>query len=113
MSYELFEAFRNDEQVSPNDIVVLKKGFNRKTGTQYIKATTVSGKTYIKEFTNEGVEITKNLSIPHYETKKQRDKLIKELRENNYTQVEISDMLGISQSTVHNVLKKGEKLKIG
>lgn len=106
MAYELFDAFKNDEKVAANDIILLKKGFNRKTGSLYIKATTVSGETFIKEFTSEGKEITPNVSIPRYETKKQRDKIIKELYANNHTQVEISDMLGISQSTVHNILKK-------
>lgn len=109
MSNELFDAFRNDDKISANDIISLKKGYNKKTGSIYIKATTTSGATYLKTFTKDGIEINQEIDIPYYETKKERNKYIQQLYKEKYTQEEIADMLGISQATVHNVLKKKKK----
>lgn len=111
MSYELFEAFKNDARIDADDIISLKKGFNKKTGSQYVKATTVSGMTYVKEFTNDGAELKQENAVPFYETKEERNKIISGLYKSGCTQDEISDMVGVSQATVHNVLKSLKILK--
>lgn len=47
--------------------------------------------------------------MPNIDTKEKRDNVIKEMADQNKTQVEIAQKVGVSQSTVSNVLKKKKK----
>lgn len=77
------------------------------TGGQIAKVTTNTGTTLIREISKSGVVKDSIIEIPYYETKSERDEIILDLL-NNHLQEEVADFLGISQSTVSNVLNKNK-----
>jgi len=105
MSRNWLQVFNGD--INPNNIVFLKQCV-KKTGEVFAKAITRDGKTLIKSLSPLGVEKNVLIKIPSYTTKVERDKIIFELSK-KFTQVDIADMLDISQSTVSNVLRKMKK----
>lgn len=108
MSNELINAFSGEDRVSSEDLVSLNIGIKKRTGERFAKATTADGKTFIKTLSKSGVTQNSIIEIPPYSTKEERDVIIKELSRNN-TQDDIADMLGISQGTVSNSLRKKKK----
>ncbi|MBE7031980.1 MAG: helix-turn-helix domain-containing protein [Ruminococcaceae bacterium] len=104
MSKNLLTIFQNEKEIIPENLISLKLGVKKRTGEQFAKATTNDGKTYIKSFSYTGVEEQKLITIPNYLNKNQRNEIIKDLAR-TYTQDDIADMLGVSQSTVSNVLR--------
>ena len=105
MSNELINAFSGENRVASEDLVSLNIGIKKRTGERFAKATTSDGKTFIKTLSKSGVSQNSIIEIPPYSTKEERDAIIKELSRNN-TQDDIADMLGISQGTVSNSLRK-------
>lgn len=105
MSNELINAFSGEDRVASEDLVSLNIGIKKRTGERFAKATTSDGKTFIKTLSKSGVSQNSIIEIPPYSTKEERDAIIKELSRNN-TQDDIADMLGISQGTVSNSLRK-------
>lgn len=108
VSDNLLNIFANDSVICPDELVSLNIGIKRRTGERFAKATTLDGKTYIKTLSKSGVSQNTVIEIPPYSTKEERDNIIKELSNNN-TQDDIADMLGISQGTVSNSLRKKKK----
>lgn len=108
MPYNLLNVFANESAISPDELVSLNIGTKKRTGEKFAKATTSDGKTYIKTLSKSGVTQNTLVVIPPYSTKEERDNIIKELSKKN-TQDDIADMLGISQGTVSNSLRKNKK----
>lgn len=79
---------------------------NKRTGTDYIFVRTDTGNTYVMKQTSKGVKRKIQISIPSYDTKKERKEIIKELSSEGYKQVDIAFFMDISQSTVSKVLSK-------
>lgn len=107
MSNDLISAFANETGISSKDFISLKYGVKRRTGERFVKATTFNGMTFIKTLSLNGIETSSLIKIPAFNTKEERDLIIKDLS-NTYTQSDIADMLDISQSTVSNVLKNNK-----
>lgn len=105
MGNDLFDAFSNEPEVISEEIVSMNIGIKKRTGERFAKATTSGGKTYIKTLSKTGIRQDAIISIPAYSTKAERDKIIADLAKKN-TQDDIADMLGISQGTVSNSLRK-------
>lgn len=78
------------------------------TGGYVAKITTDTGTTYIKKISKTGVVKNSTVEIPYYETKSERDEIILDLLNDNHLQEEVAEFLGISQSTVSNVLKRSK-----
>lgn len=108
MSNELINAFSGEDRVASEDLVSLNIGIKKRTGERFAKATTSDGKTFIKTLSKSGVSQNSIIEIPSYSTREERDAIIKELSRNN-TQDDIADMLGISQGTVSNSLRRKRK----
>jgi len=108
MGNELIDAFANEPLIESEDLVSLNIGYKKRTGERFAKAVTVEGKTYIKTLSKTGIETQEIISIPPYNSREERDDIIRELSQKN-TQDDIADMLGISQSTVSNTLRKYQK----
>lgn len=108
MSNNLLNVFTNESAISPDKLVSLNIGVKKRTGERFAKATTSDGKTYIKTLSQSGVSQNTIIEIPSYSTKEERNKIISELSPKN-TQEDIADMLGISQATVSNSLRKKKK----
>lgn len=108
MSNELINAFSGEDRVASENLVSLNIGIKKRTGERFAKATTSDGKTFIKTLSKSGVSQNSIIEIPSYSTREERDAIIKELSRNN-TQDDIADMLGISQGTVSNSLRRKRK----
>lgn len=105
MSNDLINAFSNEPSVLSEDLVSLNMGIKKRTGEKFVKATTNDGRTFIKSLSKSGVQQDTLVKIPRYSSRAERDTIIKELSK-DYVQDDIADMLGISQGTVSNALKK-------
>lgn len=81
---------------------------NKRTGTDYIFIRTDTGNTYVMKQTPKGVKKKINVFVPYYDTKKERNEIIKELSD-EHKQVDIAFFMDISQSTVSKVLSKNKK----
>ncbi len=79
---------------------------NKRTGTDYIFVRTDIGDTYVMKQTSKGVKREIHVTIPDYDTKKDRKKIIKELYDDGYKQQDIAFFMDISQSTVSKALSK-------
>lgn len=110
MSKNLLNVFSDESAVSLEDLVLVKMGVKKSTGERFAKAVTKDGKTFIKTLSESGIEQDSITIIPCYSSKKERDKIIKDLSK-KYTQEDIADMLGISQGTVSNSLSKKKNNK--
>lgn len=108
MSDNLLNVFANESAVSTEELVSLNIGIKKRTGEKFAKAITADGKTYIKTLSKSGIVQNSIIKIPPHSTKEERDNIISELSE-KYTQDDIADMLGISQGTVSNALRKKRK----
>ena len=108
MPDNLLSVFANESAVSPDELVSLNIGIKKRTGERFAKATTSDGKTYIKTLSRSGIAQNTIIEIPPYSTKEERDNIIGELSQ-THTQDDIADMLGISQGTVSNSLRKKKK----
>ncbi len=82
---------------------------NKRTGIDYIFVRTDTGNTYVMKQNSKGVKNDIHISIPDYDTKKEREEIIKELSSHGYKQVDIAFFMDISQSTVSKVLSKEKK----
>lgn len=103
----IFNSTENDEIIiNPDEIVSMKMGTNSRTNKMFAKATLENGTTYIQSLSRTGVKEGRKITIPPFNTKEKRREVVKNLYEEGYTQDDIADMCGISQSTVHNDLKK-------
>lgn len=105
MKNELITAFSDEPSVLKEDLVSLNMGVKKRTGEKFVKATTSDGRTIIKTLTKRGVQQDTLVKIPAYASKDERNAIVKELSQ-SYVQDDIADMLGISQGTVCNILKK-------
>ncbi len=110
MLFEMFpvivENFVNKPpHLSQSYIVTATYGIRKKTGEKFLKVITIDKQIYIKTIGINGEVKNKYIKIPNFNTKEERDKLIFQLRNKGYIQDDIADFLGISQSTVSNVLK--------
>ena len=74
-----------------------------------LHATDTKGLTIKLTQSKEGVKELSLTQVPNIDTKEKRDNVIKEMADQNKTQVEIAQKVGVSQSTVSNVLKKKKK----
>ena len=92
-----------------NDIIASRTGYNQKTGEKYSLATDTKGLTIKLTQSKEGVKELTVTQVPNIDTKEKRDNVIKEMAAQNKTQGEIAQTVGVSQSTVSNVLKKKKK----
>ena len=96
----------NDEnKISADDIVSLSYNINKRNGQKIAKATLANGTSYVQTLTPSGVKIGNTIQIPSYNGAVERSKIVHDLNE-HYTQDEIASFLQISQSTVHNDIKK-------
>ena len=108
MPDNLLSVFANESAVSLDELVSLNIGIKKRTGEKFAKATTSDGKTYIKSLLRSEVAQSTIIEIPPYSTREERDNIIRELSQ-TYTQDDIADMLGISQGTVSNALRKSRR----
>ena len=102
------EDLEEDKRLSPDDIVSLAYGTKKRSGERFAKATLENGRTYIRSLSMHGVASQKMIEIPHYDTKEQRDAIVMDLL-NDYVQDDVADMMGLSQTTVHNIKAKHKK----
>lgn len=79
---------------------------NKRTGTDYIFVKTDIGDTYVMKQTSKGVKRNSQIQIPDYDSKKERNQIIKEFYSDGYKQEDIAFFMDISQSTVSKVLSK-------
>lgn len=110
MGNELIDAFENESKVDMEDVTSLSYGFKKRTGERFAKATTKDGRTYIKTLSETGVEEQSVITIPPYSSKEERDEVVVGLAK-KYTQDDIADMMGCSQSTVCGILRKSKNKK--
>ena len=81
-------------------------GIKRSTGEKFMKVRTVYGKIFIKIVAPNGIISNEYIDIPPYYTTAQRDELVKYLiYKKGLIQDDIATYLGISQSTVSNILR--------
>ena len=106
MSENLLTVFTH-EDLDPNEITSMSMGRNSKTGKAFARATMSSGRSYVQTLSQAGVKEGKVIEIPPFSNREERRTVVKDLHKSGYTQDEIADFCGISQSTVHNDLKKG------
>jgi uncharacterized protein YerC len=91
---------------SAANVMSLAFKINQKTGAKIARAVLDDGTTLVKTVTSTGV-VTQAVSIlPEITSVAQRNRVIVDLAKNNHTQETIAAMLGISQATVSNVLRK-------
>lgn len=110
MGNELIETFSNEPEVNLENVTSLSYGFKKRTGERFAKATTKDGKTYIKTLSEAGVEEQSMITIPPCSSKEERDEVVVDLAK-KYTQDDIADMVGCSQSTVSGILREDRKKK--
>lgn len=79
---------------------------DKRSGMQIARAVLEDGTTLIKTVTKTGVVSEIKHTIPPITSTLQRNAVIKDLYKNKLTQEMIAKMLGISQGTVSNVLRK-------
>lgn len=79
---------------------------NKRTGTDYIFVRTDMGCTYVMKQTSKGIKRKIQIEIPEYDSKKERNQIIKEFYSDGYKQQDIAFFMNISQSTVSKVLSK-------
>lgn len=91
-----------------NDEVIkkIRCDTNKRTGTDYIFVRTDTGDTYVMKQTSKGVKRKIQIQIPDYDSKKERNQIIKEFSSDGYKQEDIAFFMDISQSTVSKVLSK-------
>ncbi len=104
---EITENFINKKPfLSENQIESFNMGIKRSTGEKFMKVRTVEGKIFIKIVAPNGIISNEYIDIPPYYTTAQRDELVKYLRyKKGLIQDDIATYLGISQSTVSNILR--------
>lgn len=107
MFLKIIDNFINKSPyLNENQIESFNMGIKRSTGEKFMKVRTVDGKIFIKIVAPNGIISNEYIDIPPYYTTEQRDELVKYLR---YTkgliQDDIATYLGISQSTVSNILR--------
>ena len=110
MSTNLLNIFKTkdlrDVGKTAADIVSLTFKTNSKTGAKTARAVLNDGTTLIKTITASGVISEKAATLPKITSVLQRNEVIKDLAKQKETQETIAAMLGISQATVSNVLRK-------
>lgn len=110
MGENLLTVFKNTEgsgiSINADEIVSMEMGTHSRTGKLYARATLDNGTTYIQSLSRTGVKEGKIISIPSFNNREERREIVIDLKEQGYTQDEIANMCGISQSTVHNDLKR-------
>ncbi len=79
---------------------------NKKTGARIARAVFDDGSTLIKTVTASGVISETAHRLPEITSVLQRNEVIRDLAKQKITQETIAAMLGISQATVSNVLRK-------
>lgn len=106
MGENLLTVFQSAD-IDADEITSVSMGKNSKTGKSFARATLSDGTTYIQTLSQGGVKEGRVISIPSYQNREERRTVVRDLHQSGYTQDEIADFCGISQSTVHNDLKKG------
>lgn len=96
------------KRLAADDIVSLSYGIKKRSGEQFAKATLNDGTSYIRSLSKSGVDSQTMIKIPEYSSREERDEIVMDLLE-KYVQDDVADMMGISQSTVHNIKKKHKK----
>lgn len=91
------------KKIAETNFVSRKEGYNKRTKSFYGRATDNEGNTYMYDNNLEtGITQLLKIIIPDGNMKEQA----KDLYRQGYTQEEIADMLGVSQSTISKLLKK-------
>ncbi len=106
MSENLLTVFTHGD-LDPDEITSMSMGRNSKTGKAFARATMSNGKSYIQTLSQAGVKEGIVIEIEPFSNREERRAVVRDLHNGGYTQDEIADFCGISQSTVHNDLKKG------
>ena len=94
----------NNSQISSS-----RSGQNKKTKENFSVRTYAGGQTVKLTQSKHGVREVTITEPPECTTKEKRDKVITELAKKHKTQVEIAEIMNVSQSTVSNVLRKSKK----
>lgn len=95
--------------INTSQISSSRSGQNKKTEEIFSVRTYAGGQTVKLTQSKEGVREATITEPPEYATKEERDKIITEFSKKHKTQVEIAEIMNISQSTVSNVLRKSKK----
>ena len=91
--------------VTTTDIVSASINNKKRTGETIARITYANGQTFIRKQSSSGLDEQIKITPPPITSKEERNQIIRELNRKNYTQVEIADIVGISQSTVSNILR--------
>ncbi len=106
MGENLLTVF-NSGEIDADEITSISMGTNSKTGKAFARATLSNGTTYVQTLSQAGVKEGRVITIPSYKGRDERRNIVRDLHDSGYTQDEIAEFCNISQSTVHNDLKKG------
>ena len=96
----------NEQKNTLDGFKTMKKGVNKRTGDKYLRGVDENGTAYQLTETPSGIKEFQATNPPPYNTKEDRDELIREYYYNkHYTQERIAEIFGISQKTVSNILR--------
>lgn len=109
MSTNIMNVFKpvelKKEGTSVSHVESLSYYTNKRTGAKIARAVLDDGRTLIKTVTKTGVVSDTITTIPEISSVEQRNQVIEDLY-HKHTQVEIAEMLNISQATVSKTLRK-------
>ena len=69
------------------------------------KAVLNNGTIHIRKISPTGVKESTTITIPQYSSKQERDEIVMDLLK-NHVQDDVTDFMGLSQSTIHNIKKR-------
>lgn len=110
MSHDLMAFFSgdsvdSDSRLPKEKIRALSYGMKKRTGERFARATMEDGRTFIRTLSKAGVGEKREIQIPAYSSKEERDDIVMDLLE-SYVQDDVADFMDLSQGTISNIKNK-------
>lgn len=99
------QVISNFHKLRKEDIKTIKLDRN-KDGTESLEVNLVDGKTFDGTEYSSGISERSITQIPDFDSIEDRNHAIKEQYKQGKTQEKLARLFGLSQTTIHNILKK-------
>ena len=108
MSFFSDDSLDTDNRLPRHQIKSLSYGVKKRTGEKFIRASLDDGRTYIRTLSQSGINEQRQIQIPSYTTRAERDDIVMDLLD-KYVQSDVADFMGLSQGTISNIKRKYKK----
>ena len=108
MSFFAKDSLDANDRLQKKQINSLSYGVKKRTGEKFIRASLDDGRTYIRTLSQSGINEQRQIQIPPYTTKAERDNIVMDLLD-KYVQSDVADFMGLSQGTISNIKRKYKK----